>query len=131
MKNYFSYLNIKYKYSFLLNDKKIRPILGLLGGLNYFQCNFSTTANCYQLKNYPINDITLSIPIGVLTGFELKVSNNLSLEFSIPYNILLLNFNVLNNKNPTITLKERHVRSFNTELFEHKYSFRIGLKMIL
>ncbi len=130
-KNYTSYLNIRYKYSFFSNEKRIKPMVGLSGGISFFQRSFSSYANSYLSKSYPINDITLSIPIGAIAGLNFKVSDILNLELSLPYNFMSFQYNSIHNKNPMLQVKDMHSRKLNVNFMEHSYMIRFGLRVVI
>jgi len=118
-----AYGRYRINYCFSNYNKGFRPFIGLSTGLFYNQTFFRPQI----ATTFPSGITCFTVPVEVVSGFDVKLHDRLRLAFDIPINLNNIVFEYEYNDNPTYPEKLRSSKVLYGVFLPKAYNIKLGL----
>lgn len=119
------FLITRYQINYYLrsSEKKWRFIIGAATGIRY---GCTITRPLYY-TTYPKCATSFIVPIEIIPGFNVKLTDRLGFALNIPFEINNLTLETLKTDNPSLPVKLQHTTNFYGVFIPKSFNLRFGL----
>jgi hypothetical protein len=120
---YKSYTRYQFNYSIFDHGKNVRPYAGLATGI-LFERKVEKPYVIYKFQKVNTNFV---LPLEIVAGFEIKLSNRLLFNVNIPVIVNKLVLDIERTDNPSVTEKLRKTTNLHGVLLPKMLQIRAGI----